>query len=79
MKIRDLDMFGMLTIIFSRPVRTIEGLGLNITRDLNSSNLNLTAIPALNRHTFEDFDPTSLIMNWTVSNQTNLTAGVLRI
>ena len=30
MKIRDLDMFGMLTIIFSRPVRTIKDLGLNI-------------------------------------------------
>ena len=79
MKIRDLDMFGMLTIIFSRPVRTIKDLGLNIFRDLNSSNLNLTAIPALNRITFEDFDPNSLLMDWNVSNQTNLTEGVLRI
>ena len=72
-------MFGMLTIIFSRPVRTIKDLGLNIFRDLNSSNLNLTAIPTLNRNTFEDFDPNSLLMDWNVSNQTNLTEGVLRI
>ena len=61
-------MFGMLTIIFDHPVRTIKDLGLNITNDLNSSNLNLTAIPALNRNSFEDFDPNSLIFGWVVSN-----------
>jgi len=61
-------MFGMLTIIFDHPVRTIKDLGINITKDLNSSNLNLMAIPALNRDSFEDFDPNSLIFDWVVSN-----------
>ena len=45
-KYRGFDMFGMLSIEFSKPVRLIQNLNLNLSRDLNSSNLNLTMIPA---------------------------------
>ena len=49
MRYKSFDMFGMLTIEFTKPIRLIENLNLNLSRDFNSSNLNLTMIPALNR------------------------------
>ena len=64
----EFDMFGMLTLGFAKPVRLVNNLNLNLSRDLNSSNLNLTMIPALNRDQDEDFDENSIKMNWSVSN-----------
>ena len=61
-------MFGMLSIEFSKPVRLIQNLNLNLSRDLNSSNLNLTMIPALIRKKDENFNKDLLTMNWSVSN-----------
>ena len=40
------DMFGILTMGFDKPVRLIKNLDLNLDRDLNSSNLNISMIPA---------------------------------
>ena len=61
-------MFGMLSIEFSKPVRLIQNLNLNLSRDLNSSNLNLTMRPALIRKKDENFNKDLLTMNWSVSN-----------
>ena len=61
-------MFGMLKLGFNKPVRLIKNLNLNLSRDLNSSNLNLTMIPALNRDKDENFNKDSLKLNWTVSD-----------
>ena len=46
MKYISFDMFGMLTMGFDRPVRLIKNLDLNLSRDLNASNLNISMIPA---------------------------------
>ena len=46
MKYIGFDMFGMLTMGFDRPVRLIKDLDLNLSTDLNSSNLNISMIPA---------------------------------
>ena len=64
----EFDMFGILTLGFAKPVRLIKNLNLNLSRDLNSSNLNLTMIPALNRDQDENFYENSIKMSWTVSN-----------
>ena len=79
MRYKEIDMFGMLTILFTKPVRLIKNLNLNLSRDLNSSSLNLTMIPAINRVKNDKFDNNLLKMDWIVSNQTNLTARILKI
>ena len=68
MRLKSFDMFGMLTIEFTKAVRLIENLNLTLSRYINSSNLNLTMIPALNRNQNENFNKDSLKMNWEVSN-----------
>ena len=79
MKVTGPDMFGILTIELAQPVRTIENFEINIFRDMNPSNLQLKIIPALFRDEYEGFNPDSIKMNWTISNQTNLTAGIIKI
>ena len=81
MKIKsiDIDMFSMVTITLDKPIKTIENANVNITRDLNSSNLNLEILIALNRDKFEGFNLNSTQFIWTVSNQTNLIAGIIKI
>ncbi len=73
------DMFGIVTIELSQPVKLIEDFNVNIFRDINPSNLHLEIIPALFRDEHEGFNPDSIKMNWTISNQTNLTAGIIKI
>ena len=72
-------MFGMLTIESDKPLITAEGFDIDIFRDINPSNLHLEIIPALSRDKFEGFNPNSIKLNWTISNQTNLTAGIIKI
>lgn len=72
-------MFSMVTITLDKPIKTIENANVNITRDLNSSNLNLEILIALNRDKFEGFNLNSTQFIWTVSNQTNLIAGIIKI
>ena len=79
MRIKNLDIFGMLTIAFEKPVRTIENFDINLFRDLNPINLNLKIIPAMDRDSLEDFNSNSTDLNWTVSNETNLAEGILKI
>ena len=73
------DMFAIVTIELAQPVKTIDGYDINIFRDINPSNLILEIIPALLRDKFEGFNPDFIRMNWTISNQTNLTAGIIKI
>ena len=79
MKVTGPDMFGIVTIELDQPVRTIENFEINIFRDMNPSNLQLKIIPALLWDEYEGFNPDSIKMNWTISNQTNLTAGIIKI
>ena len=72
-------MFSMVTITLDKPIKTIENANVNITRDLNSSNLNLEILIALNRDKFEGFNLNSTQFIWTVINQTNLIAGIIKI
>ena len=72
-------MFGIITIESEKPLRIIEGFDIDIFRDINPSNLHLEIIPALSRNYYEGFNPDSIKMNWTISNQTNLTAGIIKI
>ena len=70
-------MFGIVTIESDKPLKIIDGM--DIFRDINPSNLNLEIIPALFRNKFEGFNPDSIKLNWTISNETNLTAGIIKI
>ena len=49
MTLKGPDMFGIVTIEFQKPIRTLEGFNIDIFRDINPSNLNLEIIPAFFR------------------------------
>ena len=62
------DMFGIVKIELSQPVRTIDGFNIDIFRDINPSNLHLEIIPALHRDKFEGFNANSIKLDWIISD-----------
>lgn len=54
---------GQVTLRFSEKIKKLPE-DFNITRDLNSSNLNFKIIPALNRDEEKDFNPDHLKFTW---------------